>query len=55
MSQKAIKKVSFIAKAPNDRNDFSRILDLACRISDRASGKRDESPSNIIAFPVKVG
>lgn len=55
MSPKAVKKVPFIAKGPNNRHELSRILELAGRLIDRpgadATSRRDGPPSNIIAFP----
>ena len=53
MSHPAVEKVSFLGKAPTDRHELRRILDLAGRLMARdARPGRDLSlPDNVIPFP----
>lgn len=55
MSREAVSSVAFIAKAPTDRNDLNRILDLAGRLLEQVSPEderdSDSFPENVIPFP----
>lgn len=56
MSREAVMKLAFIAKAPSDRQDLFRILDLAGRVMDReerptGSDSAEDWPPNVIPFP----
>lgn len=55
MSREAVLKLSFLGKAPTDRNDLFRILDLAGKVleGDQRPGlpEDEEFPENVIPFP----
>lgn len=55
MSREAVLKLSFLGKAPSDRNDLFRILDLAEKVLDGdhrpESGEVVAKPDNVIPFP----
>ncbi|MBB5351910.1 dsDNA-binding SOS-regulon protein [Haloferula luteola] len=56
MSREAVLKLSFMGKAPSDRSDLFRILDLAEKMMDGAQRTDSESEKsnveNVIPFPL---
>lgn len=54
MSREAVKKVAFLGKAPNNRSDLHRILQLADRLIDHRHGESRLLPSNVIPFPGSI-
>lgn len=55
MSRQALKTIAFPAKEPN-RNDLSKVLELANRLMDREqqakrSARQAAAPDNVICFP----
>lgn len=55
MRQQAVKKGTFIAKAPSNHHELRRIIELAGRLVDRSSRPSGAGgrivPENVIPFP----
>lgn len=55
MSREAVKRVAFLGKAPQNRGELYRILQLADRLSERRVRRPELMPANVIPFPVPRG